>query len=365
MPAAELIKEAERQMVICNACRYCEGFCAVFPAMELRRTFAARDLTYLANLCFDCRDCYYACQYAPPHEFAVNVPKVFAELRVETYRDYSWPRALEGLYRRSGLAGGLIGAVSVAVVLLLVLALRGPGLLFSTHVGPGAFYAVVPYAAMVLPALAITLYGLAVLLGGVIRFWRDTHGSAGEMLDARAFLRATADAFSLRYLGGGGAGCNYPDEGFSHARRWLHHLVFYGFLLDLAATTVAAIYDHVLGWPAPYPLLSAPVVLGTLGGVMLVIGTVGLLSLKWQSDPAPAERRMARMDVAFLLALLLTSVTGLLLLALRETPAMGTLLAIHLGTVAALFIALPYGKFAHLVYRYAALIRNAIEQARA
>jgi citrate/tricarballylate utilization protein len=185
------------------------------------------------------------------------------------------------------------------------------------------------------------------------------------MLDARAFLRATADAFSLRYLGGGGAGCNYPDEGFSHARRWLHHLVFYGFVLDLAATTVAAIYDHFLGWPAPYPLLSGPVVLGTLGGVMLVIGTVGLLYLKWQSDPLPAERRMASMDVAFLLALLLTSVTGLLLLALRETPAMGTLLGIHLGMVAALFIALPYGKFAHLFYRYAALIRNAIEQARA
>ena len=31
-----------RQMSICNACRYCEGYCAVFPAMELRRTFARR-----------------------------------------------------------------------------------------------------------------------------------------------------------------------------------------------------------------------------------------------------------------------------------------------------------------------------------
>ena len=25
--------EVQRQMTICNACRYCEGFCAVFPAM--------------------------------------------------------------------------------------------------------------------------------------------------------------------------------------------------------------------------------------------------------------------------------------------------------------------------------------------
>ena len=83
MPSDELLKEAERQMVICNACRYCEGYCAVFPAMELRRSFSGRDLTYLANLCFDCRDCYYACQYAPPHEFAINIPKILAGLRMD------------------------------------------------------------------------------------------------------------------------------------------------------------------------------------------------------------------------------------------------------------------------------------------
>ena len=362
MPSGELLKEAGRQMVICNACRYCEGFCAVFPAMERRRSFSEGDLTYLANLCFDCRACFYACQYAPPHEFAVNVPKAFAELRADTYRDYGWPRALASLYKRGGLAGGLISAVCVAAVLLLVLVLQGPSVLLSAAVREGAFYRVVPYLGMVLPALAITLYGLVVLVLGTVRFWRDTHGNLGEMLDLRAFLRATQDAFSLRYLTGGGDGCNYPDAEFSHVRRWLHHLVFYGFLLDLASTTVAAIYDHFLGWIAPYPLLSWPVVLGTIGGVMLLVGTSGLLYLKGRSDTEPAEQRMVTMDIAFLVALLLTSLTGLLLLALRETGAMGILLVIHLGVVAALFITLPYGKFAHLFYRYAALIRNSLEE---
>ncbi len=361
MPPADLIREAERQMVVCNACRYCEGYCAVFPAMELRRSFSAGDLSYLANLCFDCRDCFYACQYAPPHEFAINVPKVFAELRAETYRDYTWPRALSGLFSRAGLAGGLASALAVAAVLLAVLALLGPERLWASHAGPGAFYRVVPYLAMVIPALAMTAYGVAVLVVGALRFWRDTR-DAGAVVDARAFLRAAADAFALRHLGGGGAGCNYPDAGFSQTRRWLHHLVFYGFLLALASTTVAAGYDHLLGWPAPYPLLSWPVALGTVGGVMLVAGTGGLLALKWRSDPAPAGRGMAGMDVAFLLVLLLTSLTGLALLALRDTPAMGTLLAIHLGMVAALFVTLPYGKFAHLFYRSAALVRNAAEQ---
>jgi len=365
MPAAELLREAERQMAICSACRYCEGYCAVFPAMELRRTFSGRDLTYLANLCFDCRDCYYACQYAPPHEFAVNVPKVFAELRAETYRDYTWPAILSGLFRRNGLAVGLITAAALALVLVYVFAFRGPSVLFSAQVGEGSFYRVVPYLAMVLPASIIVLYGLAIFLLGTFRFWRETRSNPAHVIDLSALVEATRDAFGLRYLRGGGVGCNYPNANFSQARRWFHHLVFYGFLLDLASTTVAAIYDHFLGWVAPYPLLSWPVVLGTVGGVGLLIGTSGLLWLKWRSDREPAEGRMVGMDVAFLVILLLVSLTGLLLLALRDSPAMGTLLAIHLGVVAGLFITAPYGKFAHVIYRYAALVRNSIEQARA
>jgi citrate/tricarballylate utilization protein len=79
-------------------------------------------------------------------------------------------------------------------------------------------------------------------------------------------------------------------------------------------------------------------------------------------DTVPAIHRAMGMDVAFLVLLFFASLTGLLLLILRETPAMGTLLAVHLGVVAGLFITMPYGKFVHAVYRYAALVRNAVEQ---
>ena len=365
MPSAELLREGERQMTICNACRYCEGYCAVFPAVELRRSFTKADLTYLANLCFDCRDCYYACQYAPPHEFAMNVPKLMSQLRTEAYREFSWPAVFSSLFKRNGLAASLITLVALAVILLLVWGMKGSDVLFGIHLGEGAFYRVVPFAAMTIPPLIMAFYGLVILLAGGFRFWRETQGRLVDMVRVSDLWRATKDAFGLTYLKGGGAGCNYPDSAFGNSRRWFHHLVFYGFLLDLASTTIAALYHHFLDWQAPYPIFSLPVVLGTAGGIGLLIGTSGLLLLKWRSDREPAEASMLNMDMAFLVLLFFTSLTGLALLAFRDTAAMGTLLVIHLGVVAGLFLTIPYGKFAHVVYRYAALVRYSVEQQRA
>ena len=94
MPHAEPIAHGEHVMTVCNACRYCEQFCPVFPAMESRLTFAEADLAYLANLCHNCGECLYACQYAPPHEFGINVPRTMAEIRAHSYEAYCWPSFL-------------------------------------------------------------------------------------------------------------------------------------------------------------------------------------------------------------------------------------------------------------------------------
>lgn len=362
MPTTDLVKEAERLMLICNACRYCEGYCAVFPAMMQRKTFPAQDLVYFANLCHNCRGCYYACQYAPPHEFGVNIPKTFSELRVESYQDYAWPGFLAGLFQRNGLVVSLITAACLVIVMLLTNIFQDSAVMSSAHTGEGAFYEVIPHWVMVLPASAVFLFAIFALWKGLARFWRDTGGSPGGLGEPKALWRATLDAGKMRYLAGGGDGCNYPDERFSHARRWLHQMVLYGFLLCFAATCVATVYDYGFGWQAPYPYWSLPVVLGTVGGVGLLIGTAGLLWLKRQSDPEPGKHELVGMDIAFLVLLFLTSLTGLVLLVFRETAAMGQLLAIHLGVVLALFVTLPYSKFVHGIYRFAALVRYAIEK---
>ena len=67
------------------------------------------------------------------------------------------------------------------------------------------------------------------------------------------------------------------------------------------------------------------------------------------------------MDYAFIGLLFSVSLTGLILLVLRETSFMGLTLAIHLGFVYAFFLVLPFSKFVHGLYRFAALIQSAIE----
>jgi citrate/tricarballylate utilization protein len=63
-----------------------------------------------------------------------------------------------------------------------------------------------------------------------------------------------------------------------------------------------------------------------------------------------------------ILLLALTSITGLILLASRQTTAMPGLLIVHLAIVLALFVTLPYGKFVHGLFRTAALLKFAREE---
>ena len=358
----QVLNEADRLMTICNSCRYCEGLCAVFPAMEMRRAFSDGDLNYFANLCHACGACYTDCQFSPPHEFDVNVPKTLAAARAESWATYAWPRAFAGVFARNGLAIGLIAAVSVAAFIFGFAALTDRQVLVGVHTGPGAFYALMPHNAMAALFGAAFLYAIIALAMGLRGFWRDIGEPAGTLVDPPSLWQAMKDAGQLRYLDGGGVGCFNEDERPTDHRRVYHHLTFYGFLLCFASTSVATLYHYLLAREAPYAWWDLPVVLGTLGGIGLVIGTIGLLVEKFKRDPALVDENSNGMDAAFTLMLFLTGITGLALLLWRETSAMGPLLALHLGVVFALFITLPYGKFVHGLYRYAALVRYARER---
>lgn len=348
--------EVARVMQICNACRYCEGFCAVFPAMTRRLEFGKADVHYLSNLCHNCGDCLHACQYAPPHEFAVNVPQAMARVRKQTYTDYAWPKPLGALYRSNGVTVVLAAAVALAFFLWLATALNAGA---PAPVG-GNFYAVFGHNALAWLFGVVFLYAIVALGIAVRRFWREVTPGAAS---GPAVAEAAHDALRLKYLDGGhGKGCNNADDAFTLWRKRFHHFTFYGFMFCFAATCVGTIYDYVFHWVAPYSLMSLPVVLGTLGGIGLVVGPLGLLWLNLHRHPLHGDPAQKPMDRAFILLLLLVAVSGLALLAWRDTSALTVLLSVHLGLVMALFLTMPYGKFAHGIFRVAALLKFAIEK---
>jgi citrate/tricarballylate utilization protein len=268
--ASAALAEAGRLMKVCNSCRYCEGLCAVFPAMEMRRFFADGDLNYLANLCHGCGACYIDCQFSPPHAFDVNVPKALEEVRAQSWAAWAWPAFGAGLFARNIMAISLGAALSVAAFLIGFVAWRRPAAVFSPHAGD--FYALMPHDAMAGLFGAAFLYPIIALAMGVRRFWRES-GPAPHVTFAM-LRQAAQDAGRLRYLDGGGDGCfsneSASDQGKPDRRRFYHHLTFYGFLLCFAATCVATVWHFVLGRPAPYPWYDLPVVLGTAGGVGLL-----------------------------------------------------------------------------------------------
>ena len=120
MPLDELTQHGAHVMTVCNACRYCEQV----PVPSSRRWKSGgrsrkADLAFLANLCHNCGECLYACQYAPPHEFGINVPKTLAQIRVQSYQDYAWPRALGVAFTRHNLLTGLAFAATFSAVFAL------------------------------------------------------------------------------------------------------------------------------------------------------------------------------------------------------------------------------------------------------
>jgi citrate/tricarballylate utilization protein len=373
-PLAELIEQAgldaalgtsevARVMQICNACRYCEGFCAVFPAMTRRLAFDAADAHYLANLCHNCGACLHACQYAPPHEFAVNVPKAMAQVRRMTYQDYAWPAPLGKLYKNNGLTVSLALAFGLALFLLLATALKGTLWPSQDVNGPiGNFYAIFPHQLLVNLFGSVFLSSMLCLMVSVARFWKSAPPLVSSSTSG-AYTEAFGNVLTLKYLDGGhGDGCNDEDDKSTHRRRQFHHLTFYGFMLCFASTSLGTFYHYVLGLHAPYALLSLPVIIGSLGGVGLIIGPLGLFWLKRNRHPLHGDPAQNAMDYGFVALLFFTSLTGMLLTFLRHTDALALLLCVHLGVVMALFLTMPFGKFAHGFYRGAALLKWAIEK---
>jgi nitrate reductase gamma subunit len=90
-----------------------------------------------------------------------------------------------------------------------------------------------------------------------------------------------------------------------------HHVMVTGFALTVASTLIAALYHRVFAVQAPYPIVSLPVLAGTMSGLLMLIGTGGLLLLERRADREPSAAAEVKLNVVFLLLLALTAASRL------------------------------------------------------
>jgi len=315
----EAMSEAHRQVSICNACRYCEGYCAVFPAMHRQRVFSSGDVTQMANLCHNCRGCYYSCQYTEPHEFKVNLPMALADVQALSWQRCIWPSAFAKYMQHSG-------AIICAAMIILFTALFS--LVFALNDAEGAgFYAIASHTLLITIFIPAFVAPLWVIIRGLQRYWK---------------------------------GCNYENQDrFSNQRRVAHQLTMYGFVLCFAATVSGTLLHYFFNVVAPHGLLSLPKLFGLPGGILLTVGCIWLARLKTQADRSLSSEQLWGAEMAFILVLGATGATGLLLYAVAGTALVSVLLALHLATVLTFFVTMPYSKMVHGFFRLAALIKEA------
>lgn len=349
--ASVLHDEAVRQFQICNACRYCEGYCDVFPELFALPQTGRAEAVRLANLCHNCQSCHYACQYSPPHEFALNLPGILANLRQDSWERHARPAWLGRVFHRHGMAVAAALVTGFALLLVALATLRpesGAG--FYAHLSHDAMVAIFT-PAFLLPLLAIGL--------GLRAFWKEIGGGRPSLEDQRRMSAAVARMKNLS--GGAGQGCNYErGERYSQARRHAHQAAMWGFVLCFAATSAGTVMHYGLGWSAPYGPLSPPKLLGIPGGILLCLGTGTMAWLKLRADSELGARGVWGGEMAFVLLLFMVSASGLALFAATGSALVPALLALHLGAVLAFFVLMPYTKMVHGFYRAAALLARRV-----
>jgi len=87
---ARLTKELERVFDLCHGCRLCHDLCPTFGTVFDRVDQEDGDVTKLVDgdwkratdECYQCKLCFPKCPYTPPHEWAIDVPRLLLRSKV-------------------------------------------------------------------------------------------------------------------------------------------------------------------------------------------------------------------------------------------------------------------------------------------
>lgn len=338
--------EAIRQLQICNACRYCEGYCSVWDALDRRHDIAESDVYYFSSLCHDCRECYVVCPFTEPHEYALNIPKILGTVRLETYEKNIKPDFMKGAIRHPLSFSSAVTAISLVGVFLFIFIEKGNFSLFHTYTLEEAISPSI-YRITTVP---IYLYVLFLWALEGYSYWRTiSPSSVASGVGIRPVIMGIYDAFSHRNFKGGGAGCNFPEEKSRNFRLIFHPMVLFGFIAALISISF---------YPDTSPVFAYPYLAGSL---LMFVGSTSLILGKKISWKSAEVKGMTGIDLPFSILLSLSGITGVILIAFLGSGHDWIVFAIHDAFILSLFLIAPFGKFIHPVFRILALIKNRAE----
>lgn len=358
----QILDLGAHDLSLCYQCGTCSVVCPLsteddpFPRKEmvwvqwgLKDRLTADPAVWLCHQCGACTT--YCPRDAKPAD-------VMAALRDYNIQHYAVPRFMGKAIRQPRYLP-LLFAFPAALLLLVIASL---GHLTSLPAGTVVFSKFLPvHVVENFYDVAVGLAVLVAVLGGV-RYWNairrvSSENGAAPSLGFRPTLAAIFKHAQFKKCRTGSVGTrpSYKSHLFA-----THAFIFYGFLGLVLTTASVGVGIYAFHYLTPWPLWHPVKILGNVSG-LAVISACAVFLIRRIKDGKKAGKSTYT-DWLFLSVLGLTVLTGFLSEGTRLSgiaPLAYWTYFVHLVFVFFLLVYLPYSKFAHLMYRFVAMLHSA------
>ncbi len=356
-PDSEFIQEVSEQEVDsfkkCIQCGTCSVVCNLnqdenpFPRREMRQAqWGDKDALMKdgnAWLCYACNDCGEHCPRGARPGDTLNA------IRAQQIKHYANPPILGKLLYDHEYLPVVFGIPMI--ILFIMLTLNGT---FNIPEGEVMFAKFFPHY-IIEPLFGLLFLGMiaASFLSGRI-FWRSIEFrglQTPEKVDRDNWIKYGKSLLQDLFFHQSFEDCN------ENKNRYLGHLgMFYGFLGLFFVTGVVAILAKLGQYPLTlwHPLK----VMGNLSGILLLAGCISIIFTRM--NYIASKSKTSNYDWLLIITMISTAATGFFTEFFRfaDLPKLAyPIYFIHLVFVFVLIIYLPFSKFAHIFYRFLALLK--------
>jgi len=345
---AEIKKLGAFDLEACYSCGTCSAICplsqeaASFPRRMIRYALLGLERRLLSApepwLCYYCGECSETCpRQAEP-------ASLMMALRRFATRRYALGRAADAVYSSLGSLVTWLALSAVALALVLLARQPHPDMErfdFQSFIPLGPVH----WAGIVLVAF---IAGVA-----AIQVWILARNLSGTPNVLAALRAEKAGHSAFQTLKESVLQDRFGECADARLRRLAHMGVSWGFMGMLLATIIIGAVDF--GW-LPWPRWVS-LAIGSVSGAACALGLGYYLALRLTGKTAVGKYSHPS-DWAFLLLLALSVLSGFAIVGFRFLgllPAAYVTVAVHIVFVFDLLVTFPFSKFAHVVYRPAAL----------